>query len=182
MVEGDGRGKYGRFKKDKTGPISQFMVDNVTLYALVKKHIVKCPHCDPTEAVRHYLERRRTDPKFKGRVTGALAKVALSYERQCAKTRPVPRELVNEFIWRSGDRDLILANDNRMSVRELVEAARFYTEDMMRFQNLPTQAMIDKLPKASRFGMVCQLLVHKAAPETDQELEDLIQVAEVTLA
>jgi hypothetical protein len=179
-VNGDGHGRNGQFKEDKTGPVSQFMVDNVVLYPLVKNHIVQCPHCDPTKAVRHYLERRKTLKKFKGRVTATLAKVALSYERKCAKTRPVPRELVNEFIWRSGDPDLILSYEKRLSIEESVWAARFYLEDLKRY-SIPMGYLTDVIPKTSRLFIVCNLLTHGAPPKTELELKDLIQVAGVML-
>jgi hypothetical protein len=180
-VKGDGHGKNGHFKTDKTGPVSQFMVDNIILYPIVKNHVANCPQCDPTEAVRRYLERRM-NPKFGGRVTESLAKLAMSYERKCAKTRPIPKELVNEFICRSRSRDLILDNEKRLSIRELVQAAGFYIEDLRTTRTMSVQELVNKLPKTSKFGLVCQLLTHKTVPETEQELEDLIQVAEVTLS
>ncbi len=180
-VKGDGQGRNGHFKKDKIGPVSQFMVDNITLYPIVKNHVVNCPQCDPTQAVRRYLHRRM-GPRFNGRVTEGLAKLAMSYERKCAKTRPIPKELVNEFICRSGSRGLILDNEKRLSIRELVQAAGFYIEDARTTRIMPVRELVNKLPKTSKFGLVCQLLIHKTVPETEQELEDLIQVAEVTFS
>lgn len=38
-VKGNGKGENGWFKHDKTGPVSQFMVDNTYLYPIVRRHV-----------------------------------------------------------------------------------------------------------------------------------------------
>lgn len=181
-VPGNGRGGNGRFKKDQTAPVSRFMVDNVYLYPKVKQHIVACDKCDPTEALRFYLDRRLTLDKFKPRagqvwpvagvVTGTLANLALSYERLCRDTRPIPRELVNEFVWRSTDHDIIAKHENRLSVRELVGAAELF---------LKVHSGRQSANEATMLGKVCMLLEHHARPETAEEMELLIAVMEVQL-
>ena len=175
-VAGDGRGMDGRFKKDKTGPISRFMVDNCYLYTIVKQHVVTCSRCDPTEALRHYLQRRLTLKQFQshgGAITGSLARQALSYERLCRKTRPVPMSLVNEYIWRTADMHFICDHEKRLSIRELVAAHELITKS--------NGAHFSTFPQNTTFGKVAMVLQHHAVPTTEQELEDLIQIAEVTL-
>ncbi len=184
-VKGNGKGENGRFKHDKTGPVSQFMVDNTYLYPVVKQHVVACPHCDPTEVLRHYLQRRLTLAKFQpkpgaplwnvaGQLTGSLAKLALSYERKCAKTRPVPAALVNEFIWRTASVELLTEFGPRLSVRELVNGA-----EMLLARSSGTRPK--NVLAGSKLDLVLQLLQHHAKPETEQEFEDLIAVAEVQI-
>lgn len=170
-VKGNGKGRYGNFKQDKTGPVSQFMVDNVHLYPIVKAHIVACDRCDPTEALRFYLNRRAGGVT----VTGTLAKLALSYERLCRKTRPIPKELVNEFICRSADFGLIAKHEARLNIRELVAAAELYLKATAPWRDRA-------LPfSESMFGRVCKLADNGGFPETDEEMEDLVSVMEVQI-
>jgi len=184
VVKGDGQGGNGRFKKDQTAPVSRFMVDNTYLYTQVKQHILHCKKCDPTEALRFYLNRRLTLDKFQpqpgktwpiaGMVTGSLTKLALSYERLCAKTRPIPKELVDEFIWRSGDPNIICPNEHRLSIRELVASAEL---------GLTSSALkIVKISESSKLGKICVLLQNHTRPETEQEFEDLCSIMEVQCA
>ena len=105
-------------------------------------------------------------------VTGSLANLALSYERKCKKTRPIPAELVNEFIWRSASVDVITANEDRLSIRELVAAAELFRKVYAS----------NGVSETFTFGKVLKLLEHHAAPETDQEMEDLILVMETQLS
>jgi hypothetical protein len=184
-VSGNGKGGNGRFKLDKTDRVERFMVDNVHLYTEVKKHVVDCPKCDPTAALRHYLLRRLTMDKFQpkpgahwpvaGMLTVSLAKLAVSYERLCRKIRPIPTALVNEFIWRSADAGLIEARGYSMPVRDLVSAVQ-----LMLLRNGGTTPT--NIRPGTRLGMVAQLLQHHAAPTTEQELEDLMAVADVQIS
>ena len=175
-VLGDGRGKYGRSKNDRTGPVSMFMVDNVTLYSRVKTHIKSCQSCDPTAALEYYIKRRRDIPKFGGSITTTLAKTALSYERLFKKDRPVPASLVNEYLWRSGDIDLLEKNSDRMTLREMVLGAEVYVERMGKYRGS------QDLGLSTKFRKVLKLVIDHEVPETDQDLEDLISIIEVMLA
>ena len=196
VVKGDGQGGNGRFKKDQTAPVSRFMVDNTYLYTQVKQHILHCKKCDPTEALRFYLNRRLTLDKFQpqpgktwpiaGMVTGSLTKLALSYERLCAKTRPIPKELVDEFIWRSGDPNIVCPNEHRLSIRELVASAEIGMTGYIRGSVLITGGTLSmnwrKIPESSKFGKICVLVQNHARPETEQEFEDLCSIMEVQCA
>lgn len=178
-IKGDGQGRNGRFKQDKTDAVSRFMVDNVYLYTQVKQHVVQCRRCDPTEALRHYLNRRLTLDKFQprpgktwplaGTVTGSLARLALSYERLCAKTRPIPKKLVDEFIWRSADPRIVCPNEHRLTIGELVASAELSM----------TVFSMHQVPASFKFGKICMLLQNQVRPETEQEMEDLVSVMEI---
>ncbi len=183
-VEGNGEGKYGRFKNDKTGPVSQFMVDNIALYPIVKRHVLSCDKCDPTEALQYYLNRRLTLEKFQPRqltpgvsfggtvnrvITVGLAKVALSYERK-SKLRPVSSELINEFIWRTADFQFLTEHQFRLSVRNLIDACQLVKDTTT--NRKPTIL--------STRVRTCWEVVNNATSLED--LEDLVKVAEVMLA
>lgn len=183
-IKGDGHGRNGRFKTDQTAPVSRFMVDNIYLYPKVKQHVLGCSKCDPTEALRFYLNRRLTLDKFQpkagkvwpvaGQLTGSLAKLALSYERMSAKARPVPASLVNEFIWRTADSKFIHEHEGRLSIRELVAGA-----EMVLKMTMPWRATSALSPSAGRLSQVFALLQHQSPPETEEEMEALIQIMEV---
>ena len=189
-IKGNGVGQYGRFKADHTGPVSQFMVDNCYLYTQVKQHVLACPRCDPTSALRHYLDRRLTLDKFQGKpgqnwptpgmVTGTLARLALSYERLCARSRPVSKDLVDEFLWRSADSSTICRHESRLSVRHLVAAYELMVKQASGHHN-GCGPHVPKVPADTKFGRVALIMQHHARPETEQELEDLISVAEVQI-
>jgi hypothetical protein len=175
-VKGDGIGKYGRFKHDKTGPVRQFMVDNVHLYSKVKAHVLDCDKCDCEEALRHYLKRRKTESKFRGLVTGTLAKMALSYERK-SKT-PISPNLVNEFIWRSTDLELISKFQDRLTVRDLVNSYKISIE----FYGGPRYIHKSWFNSNTKMGTIFKIVSENPLPEDDQELEKLIAIAEVMIA
>jgi hypothetical protein len=104
-----------------------------------------------------------------GRTSGGLAKCALSYETMFKKTnRPVDKALVNEFIYRSGDWNLVDKLVDRFSVKELVAAAQFI------------RPMIKSTPEvvSPKFQMVLKLVWNSITPETEQDLLDMIEVAE----
>lgn len=179
-VPGDGVGRDGRFKKDKTGAIKWLMVDNSFLYQIVRKHVIKCPHCSPERALEHYLHRRMV--RFNGRVSAGLMNLALQYERLAAlEQRAVPMKLVNEFICRTGCHDKVISYEYRLDLKELVLAAKKCFESQETTRATRLEDMIKNLPN-TKFKIVCQfLLLHDRQfyPETERELQDLIQVAEV---
>jgi hypothetical protein len=183
-VKGNGKGGNGSFKTDQTAPVSRFMVDNVHLYPKFRRHVVACDRCDPEEALRFYLSRRLSLDKFKpkpgkpwpiaGHLTGTLAKLALSYERDARKAgRSVSAALVDEFLWRSADPDLLGRHERRMSVRDLVAGVQL----MMRIRT----GAAPKNLGSGKLSKIWVLLHHRAAPETEQEMEDLIAIAEVMI-
>jgi hypothetical protein len=172
LVAGDGVGKYGRTKKDRRGPLKDFLVDNQVLYSAVTKHLQKCQVCSIEEVLKVYLSRRAQEKKFRGQTSTTLVKRALILERLAQKqNRPVPRGLVNEFLWRYGTLGVIEHSD-RLSLREKVEA----------FRVDPNNTFL--LPKLGPVDRYLHGLVHQGlnGDVTEEDLEELIKVAEVMLS
>jgi hypothetical protein len=90
-VKGDGVGRNGHPKTDKTGPIRDFLVDNEVFYRAVKNHVAACNKCDPYAILDHHLQRR-LDPAFWSTkkkkkpvpvfpVSASLVRLARQYDR-----------------------------------------------------------------------------------------------------
>jgi hypothetical protein len=171
-VKGNGVGKYGHSKNDRTGPLKDFLVDNQVLYLAVTKHLQGCSTCSIEAVLREYLRRRVEIPKFKGGMSSSLPKRALILEKLAKKKgQPVPRELVNEFLWRSGVYGVIEHYD-RLSVRERFQAFQL---DRYLSASWPKLHEADKyLYELAGQGLKGDL--------TNEELEELVQVAEVQLS
>jgi hypothetical protein len=109
--------------KNKTGPLRQFMVDNDYLYTEVARHVSQCVVCDPAKILGYYLWRRKTIPKFHGQTSGELVKLALKYCKIAQnRGKPLPPELINEFIWRSGSITVYKKFSKILTSREIYEA------------------------------------------------------------
>jgi len=95
-VIGDGKGRNGHPKKDRTGPLEEFMVDNIVFYTAVFQHLLSCNKHDPNEILKHYITRRiaRGDQM----VTGTLVNMALKY----ARNFKIDQSIINEYKWRNG--------------------------------------------------------------------------------
>jgi hypothetical protein len=95
-IKGNGVGRYGKPKKDRTGPVREFVVDNQYFYNIIYRHLKECDKCNPEEILRLYLARRihRGDQM----VTGLLVELAMKYARHF-KIDPA---LIIEYKWRCG--------------------------------------------------------------------------------
>lgn len=103
-VKGDGVGRYGKTKTDRTGPIRDFLMDNQVLYTAVLRHVRECALCDPVAIFMHYLERRRNLPKHHGKTSRTFINLALKYEKICAERKtPLDKGLIHECYWRCSD-------------------------------------------------------------------------------
>lgn len=91
-VKGNGVGRYGHPKHDRTGPIREFLVDNQIFYRVVKNHVATCDKCDPNAILEHYLARRLDPKTWRTKkkpntpvpvfpVSEGLAHLALQYDR-----------------------------------------------------------------------------------------------------
>lgn len=176
-IAGNGVGRYGRFKNDKTGPLKQFIVDNVHLYGKVFQHVKDCSICDPVQVLEAYLNRRRTDPKFKGITTDSLVKLALKYEKLFKKKNVVyDVKMVNEFIWRSWQIEYIPVYAPRLSLQEIVSHIRVLKKKTNGLTR-PNSLFDD------RYNMVFQILRNDDGSEISEEhLQQLLKVAEVVTA
>lgn len=104
-VQGNGTGR-GSPRRDRTGPVHEFLTDLQGYYRAVLKHVVPCETCSSNEVLRRYLERRMTVKKFRGMVSRGLRDLASQYE---ARDPSVERGLVDEFFLRTGDwRDMAM--------------------------------------------------------------------------
>lgn len=115
-VKGDGQGRYGHPKNDRTGPLEEFMVDNVVFYTAVFKHLKSCDGHDPNKILKYYLSRRikRGDQM----ITGTLVKLALKYARHFV----IDPAILNEYKWRSGINDWDYRKD--LSLHDLARAVK----------------------------------------------------------
>ena len=173
-VKGNGSGRYGNPKTPRTGPLKEFLVDNSVFYIAVTNHLKTCNTCSIEEILRYYLERRKTNSKFNGFTATGIVNRALILEKLAAKKGcPVPKELVNEFLWRSGPyfnvnfggrlspREKILGFKVLFSVPEFTQVGLLTSVDM-------TLAKIAQDSSGKDF--------------TDEEIESLVRVAEVIYA
>lgn len=170
-VKGNGVGKYGHTKKDRTKPLHEFLVDNQVLYRAVTQHLKDCSVCKIGDVLAEYRRRRVMTPKFKGQSSTGLVNRAIILERLAKKKKEVlPEGLVNELIWRGGPY-AVLEHSSRLSVREKVQA----------FQIQPG-FLPEKLSPTDKFlgELVQKQGVSKEMSE--QELEDLVKIAEVMLS
>lgn len=171
-IEGNGVGRYGRFKIDKTGPLKQFIVDNVFLYGKVFNHVKTCQVCDPVQVLEAYLNRRRSVLKFDGITTGSLVKLALKYEKFFkAKNLSYDVRMVNEFIWRSWDIQHAASYSPRLSLQEIVKHFRI----LKKRPHLINDRYFD-----DRYNVVFKILQNDDGTEMAEEnIKQLIAVASV---
>lgn len=171
-VPGDGQGRYGKPKVTKTGPIEAFLVDNTVYYSAVSVHVFgrkkgqECRACDPEALLRVWLSRRVNDvKKFGGLTSTGLIEHALSWERRASKQgRPIPRSLVDEFLWRGGWHQ-VSKHVGRLDVYDAYRG--------LRLSKPPAD-----LPLSGKFGAIARIAA--AADELPaEEVERLLTVAEV---
>ena len=109
---------YGSPAQDKTGPVSEFIVDNTIYYTAVRGHLKKCDKCVAEEILRTYLQRRIEIPKFQGICSTRLIDLAFEYEG--LKNHSISKDLVNEFILRSGHIPTLAKHFTRLSPEQVV--------------------------------------------------------------
>ena len=173
-IAGNGSGRYGSPKTPRTGPISEFRVDNTVFYIAITNHLKTCNVCNIEEILRVYLERRKKSPKFNGFTSSGLAKRAQILEKLAIKKKkPVPKELVNEFLWRAGPYFTQYFGD-RLSPREKILGFK----------------VLFSVPEFTQVGLLTNvdMTLAKIAQDssgkdfTDEEIESLVRVAEVIYA
>lgn len=126
-IEGSNQG-YGHPKTDQKKPLRDFLIDNKVYYSLVLKHlrgspkdgVPPCPHCNAEEILRHYLDRRLRDPKFKGLVSIGLMGHAEKFGK--LKGRYVPEALIRQFAVRCAHPGIISRYASKMTGDELARA------------------------------------------------------------
>lgn len=172
-VLGDGKGRYGKPKTTKTGPLSDFLVDNIVYYVEITKHLQTCDVCSIDEILKEYLRRRVEIPKFNGETSKALMERAIVLERlSIKKGQSLTPGLINEFVWRSGPLG-IKEHGSRLSLREKYFAF-----------NMP-QMKVYSSPKSAGLQPEDELLAEISASIpfnegiTSEDLHEMLAVAEV---
>lgn len=135
----NGKKSYtGRPKKDREGFINEFLVDSGYFYTKVLQHLKECHApipCDPVQVLQAYMGRRMS--RANGTTSAGLVALALKYEAffrpsnpKAAGKNPVPKDLVNEFIWRSANPKIITYYENRISSSQALEGFKkqFYAQ------------------------------------------------------
>lgn len=173
-VKGDGRGRNGKPKYDRTGPLEQFMVDNVYFYPIVFRHVKSCTQHDPNEILRHYITRRTA--RSQNMVTGTLVELALKY----ARNFKIDPNLITEYKWRVGigsieyRRHLSLL-DYAKAVKLQGLSGRFYNLNDTRNPDHEKMVVIHSIVQRFDFNDILNM-------KDDTELAELIKVAEVMIS
>ena len=181
-VKGTGtKARYGKPAKDTTKTIREFLIDNDHYYRAVLKHLKECPRCDPLDCLQIYLERRRGE-KFGGQTSIGLVELAFSYDKLLrSQGTQVPPEMLNEFIWRSGNIGVLVVYQGRLSLTQRFQAAQLIikmgeAEDRQWRINY-TIAEFKK--RNLDYAFLLEIAKAHADPQTEAEIEELIAVAEV---
>jgi hypothetical protein len=179
-VKGDGVGRYGNPKKDRKGPLREFLVFNQVFFKKVRDHLDTCPRCDPDEAMEVYLERLRRPPT-KGsdsHASATVVKFALSVEKVLSKRgRALRPEIANEFWLRSRDPRSVLARKNLCSLTELAWCYRFQESTPAGYRILQQLCGQDRT-----FAALEGILKGGRTPPSEDELRELLEIAEVMLS
>jgi len=172
-VKGTPGGTHGKPRHDREGPVRDFVIDNQVFYRLVYNHVRQCELCDPTEVLRAYLARRMCK-KHQDMTSDGLVKLALRYERL---DRGVPRELVDEFIWRGGPYAMA-EQFGRLSLEDVARGARVALASKARDHDVLSwfmHATRDR-PEARIMTDVAELVHSGASPD---EIRQLLPIFEV---
>ena len=171
-VKGDGRGLYGKPKNTRTGPLSEFLVNNQVFFSVVKKHLRTCSTCSVDAVLKVYLHRLTTHARLNGASSTSLTKYVLSLENIAAKKgETLTPGLVNEFLWRGGPH----------AVKE--HGALLSTMEKLRAFSHPSWEHTLHSQLSNFSGLELQLVrlaIDKVGLGlSDQEIEDMCSVAEV---
>ena len=169
-IKGNGVGRYGHPKTDRTGPLSEFLVDNQVFYKEICKHLRSCTSCDVIEVMNVYLQRRMDPKKSNGKVSQSLLKQSTSLEKIAQKKNiPIPAGLMGEFLWRRGIQGMLEGN---LTIREKYNAIKL---EIATEKNIFLPSDLSTMDK-HLVQMVREGVVDNA---TDDEIVDLMSVAEV---
>jgi hypothetical protein len=178
-VKGTGtKARYGKPAKDTTKTIREFLVDNSVYYTAVLQHLRGCTKCDPMECLQIYLDRRLT-PKFKNETSPGLADLAFKYDRLLKKRGlSVPREMLAEFVWRSGSSQVLLNHGGFLKPMEKAKAIQ------LAIQNHGGPSSLSYVfSKNPDYRTIYSIVSHTTNPPTsDQELLEMMEIAEVHLS
>jgi hypothetical protein len=194
-VPGRGKAGHGHPREDRTGPLEEFLVDNQVFYKHVREHLSQCSLCNPRAVLEIYLERRRTEPKFKGVAAQTFVKNAVAYIRLCKKRSvPAPLDLIAEAIGRGLDPQELVEHEETLGVENTARTLLVMRQVLVKSQFMgPNYTRLEHLVlKGGRpfSGVYCSWLVplvddiydHGGQLPPAADLEDLGKVAEVMLS
>lgn len=177
VITVNGAMRNGRQERDRTGTVEEFLVDNDFLYREITKHVLgigpgsaPCQRCDPEEIVRHRLRRRLENPRFRGMASMSLTEHVVSWDRRLrGSSKPLPKALVDEFVWRAGFAG-VRDYGYRLTDRQKYEAFRL-DPDAFRLSrsNLPDR----------RDNVILALVRDGFVTEDDEDLSRTADAAEV---
>lgn len=177
-IKGDNRGKYGRFKKDTTRTIRDWIIDNAVVYPKVLAHVAECPKCDPIEIFTKYVERRRGKyaPHKFAYMTGTLVKLSHKYEKLCAKRgTPLPKEILHEVRLHCNNAEILLHYENEFSCTEIFKILKDFQKrgESYNPKNLAS--------KSIKYRQILDVMESIEECPDEKELENLLKVADVLL-
>src|SRR3990172_7678026 len=100
---GDNVGRHGHPKKDRTGPVREFVVNNQLFYTAVFNHIKNCGKCNPAEAVQLYFKSRFDEDGQELGTTDILCKLISRYKKRFPDK--ISDEVVKNFYYRLSHRE-----------------------------------------------------------------------------
>lgn len=163
---------YNKPVTHKTVPIRELIVDDEFYYKLVKNHVFECDKCDPVAILQSYLDRRRNMYKFNGFTSATLTELALQYRRKFGDK--IPKELITEFIWRSGYSSTLIKYEKWLSNMDIWRAINLLRINVKDYP-------LSGLRSNYRFRLIESLMDGKQQPKTDKEIEDLMTVVDVMI-
>jgi hypothetical protein len=178
-IAGDGIGKYGKSKKDRTGPVRKFLVFNEHVARAVRKHLVSCVSCDPDEALREYRDRLdRAVPGSPGRMASQTFIRSLEVlDRVLKKAGKAGLDpgVKNEFYVRCSNPKMVASRAFLLSAREIYDYVQFHWGESAG----GSHAFREAIRTSPRLRAVARFVEAQSWAPTDQELDDLVKVEEV---
>ena len=173
-IRGNGIGRYGHPKNDRTGPLSEFLVDNVVLLRQISKHLKQCNKCTVEEVLQIYLKRLNPGKSFNGCVSISLASKALVFENIARrKEETLTPGLVNEFLWRSPPASAFHEFSDRLSIIDKYNCLNLYKNSSYWPNCVP-----DDISESDKY--LVELVDSGVSGElSNEEIEKLVQICEV---
>ncbi len=158
----------------KTVSVRELIVDDQELYRVVKRHVLDCPECNPVEAIKYYLDRRKNIAKFEGFTSVGLIKLVHQYDRgmNARKRGRVPEEIIREFIWRCGEIGTLIIYQANLSNLDIWNALY-----LIRFSRRYHRT--DRLTNP-RLMAINSILVNSSKKPSEEELDKLMLISEIS--
>jgi hypothetical protein len=176
-IRGDGEGKYGNIKEDKTGPLHDFLSFRKVYFKAIRDHVQKCDECKIEDIFVAYknrviLNQDESGENEYGTTSKTLLEHVTALEKILRKSgKTYDKELVNELFLRSYRVDMILSRIPECSYMELLWCYRFHDSHNNR------RAL--ELLHHRVFSVIHQIVQGSKDPQDEETLKSLIEVAEI---